>query len=191
MSFSKLDRDSIVREGLALLAEEGLAQVTLRRLAGRLGVQVSSLYWHVEDRAALLSLMSESLLRSTFAAVPDASDWCGWLRNLGLALHVLQRTVRDSSQLIVSTAFSPEVKRELADIVIGRLDRFGLDRDFAAVAQLSVQALVTGWTTLRRAPFDDAAAEAAEFDLALAALLDGWARSPAAAAAPAPKVMLG
>ena len=42
-----LTRESIARTALAILDEEGAAALTVRRLAGRLGVQSPSLYNHV------------------------------------------------------------------------------------------------------------------------------------------------
>lgn len=52
-----LDRDTIVTEALGLAREEGLAAVSMRRLAEGLGVSPMSLYRHVADREDLLLQM--------------------------------------------------------------------------------------------------------------------------------------
>ncbi|MEU4248011.1 TetR/AcrR family transcriptional regulator C-terminal domain-containing protein [Amycolatopsis sp. NPDC026612] len=61
-----LSRERILREALALVDEEGLAAVSMRKLARRLGVDPMSLYNHVDGKDALLDGIAEVLL----AAIP-------------------------------------------------------------------------------------------------------------------------
>ena len=58
---SPLGRTQIVRAAIALIDEEGVDSLSMRKLAARMGVGVMSLYWHVERvfedlEASLLSL---------------------------------------------------------------------------------------------------------------------------------------
>lgn len=169
MSHSKLDRDGIVEEALALLAEQGLADVSLRKLAARLKVTVSSLYWHIRDRDELLALMCVTVFRGCLEATPDAAAWDGWLHNFAQALWDRQVALRDCQKLIIVSRLSEAQRQELLDEVAARMARHGICGDQATVMQTSIQALVTGWSTL-----DQGAATWREFELALAALLDGW-----------------
>jgi len=59
----KLERGKIVDEALNLLNEQGLDQLSTRRLAERLGVQQPALYWHFKSKNALLDAMNEEILR--------------------------------------------------------------------------------------------------------------------------------
>ncbi|MEH3107468.1 MAG: TetR family transcriptional regulator [Sphingomonas fennica] len=165
----KLDRESIVREALALLAEGGLAAVSLRRVAARLDARAPSLYWHVADKQALYRLMSQTVFRACLAAVPPAADWQGWLRGFALALWEGQRATPDAHRLILTTRTTGG--GIATDEVIGPLVALGLPAAVAAPAQASVQALVTGWTTLRGA---DAADVDPAFLDGLEALIAGW-----------------
>lgn len=61
----------ITRAALALLDEVGLAELSTRRLAARLGVQSPTLYWHVKNKAELLDLVAEAICADT--PEPDAS----------------------------------------------------------------------------------------------------------------------
>ncbi|RSD20915.1 TetR family transcriptional regulator [Amycolatopsis eburnea] len=61
-----MSRDRILREALALVDEEGLDAVSMRKLARRLGVDPMSLYNHVDGKDALLDGVAEVLL----AAIP-------------------------------------------------------------------------------------------------------------------------
>lgn len=65
-----LGRDAIVAAARTLLVEEGLAAVSLRRLAGALGVTAPALYAHVDSKADLLA----TLAADEFAALADAIE---------------------------------------------------------------------------------------------------------------------
>src|SRR4051812_8864236 len=77
-----LQRETVVREALALLDEVGLEGLTMRRLAARLGVQNPALYWHFKNKQALLNLMAATLLADARAAHDPAThgaDWAAFL----------------------------------------------------------------------------------------------------------------
>ena len=67
-----LSRDRIVESALVLAKEQGLAAVSMRRLAKELGVQPMSLYYHLPSRAVLMVLMAERSLESLPDPVPTA-----------------------------------------------------------------------------------------------------------------------
>src|SRR5262245_34029368 len=52
-----LDQAQVVRAALALLDEVGLDELTMRRLAERLGVKAAALYRHVRGKDELLALL--------------------------------------------------------------------------------------------------------------------------------------
>src|SRR5690625_1163267 len=61
-----LNKKRIVEQSLQLLNEDGLEGVTLRKLAKRLKVQPSALYWHVDNKEALINEMAEAILQTVF-----------------------------------------------------------------------------------------------------------------------------
>jgi AcrR family transcriptional regulator len=68
-----LDRHAVLREALALTDSEGLAAVSLRRLAARLGVTPNAIYNHVPDRAAIIDGLLDLALSDV--AVPRHGSW--------------------------------------------------------------------------------------------------------------------
>src|SRR5579862_9905479 len=56
-----LDQARVVRAALALLDEVGLDELTMRRLAERLGVKAASLYRHVRNKDELLALLGDEI----------------------------------------------------------------------------------------------------------------------------------
>ena len=56
-----LSRERIVTEAVALADAEGLDRLSMRALAGRLGVEAMSLYHHVPNKDALLDAMVDAV----------------------------------------------------------------------------------------------------------------------------------
>lgn len=56
-----LTADQIVDTAIALATEQGERGVSMRRIAGTLGVRPATIYWHVGDRDALLDAMASRI----------------------------------------------------------------------------------------------------------------------------------
>ncbi|MEU3628803.1 TetR family transcriptional regulator [Amycolatopsis coloradensis] len=61
-----LDLAKITDAAVDLLDETGLAELSTRRLAAKLGVSSPTLYWHVKDKAELLDLVAEAICADAF-----------------------------------------------------------------------------------------------------------------------------
>ena len=78
---SRLTREAVLREALALGDERGFDAVTIRGLADRLGVTPMALYRHVEDKEGLLDGLADALYAEL--RLPDpAGDWWEGLADL-------------------------------------------------------------------------------------------------------------
>lgn len=55
-------REEVVDTALRLVEEYDVSALTMRRLAGELGTAVTSIYWHVGNRDALIDLLVERLV---------------------------------------------------------------------------------------------------------------------------------
>lgn len=90
------DRDGVARAALALLDEVGLADLSMRRIAGRLDVQPSALYWHFSSKQELLAELAD---RITSGIPRDDADVLTTARSIRDALF----TYRDGAELVLST----------------------------------------------------------------------------------------
>jgi TetR/AcrR family tetracycline transcriptional repressor len=63
---ARLDIQRITDVAVDLLDEVGLAELSTRRLAAKLGVQSPTLYWHVKNKAELLDLVAEAICADAF-----------------------------------------------------------------------------------------------------------------------------
>lgn len=71
-----LTRERIVTEAVALLDEEGVARLTMRRLAERLGAGSTTLYWHVETKDDVLDLALDTVFGEV--AIPQRDQRRGY-----------------------------------------------------------------------------------------------------------------
>jgi AcrR family transcriptional regulator len=83
---SPLDRTRIVRAALRVADAEGLAAVTMRRVATELGTGAMSLYRHVPGKEALVSLMIDEVLGEEAVPSQPSGDWRGDLRTLASSM---------------------------------------------------------------------------------------------------------
>jgi len=57
-----LTRDQVLDAGMQIVETEGIDQLTIRGLAGKLGVAATAIYWHVGDKRALLDGLAERVV---------------------------------------------------------------------------------------------------------------------------------
>lgn len=58
-----LTYDQVLSTAMDVLDEGGIGALSLRRVAGRLGVRPNTIAWHIKDKATLLQAMSDHLMR--------------------------------------------------------------------------------------------------------------------------------
>jgi TetR/AcrR family tetracycline transcriptional repressor len=67
-----LSRESVLEKALAIADAEGLAAVTIRRIAGEFGVTPMAMYWHFANKEELLAALGQRLWNSV-EVDPEAS----------------------------------------------------------------------------------------------------------------------
>jgi TetR/AcrR family tetracycline transcriptional repressor len=72
---TNLTREVIVEGALALADSEGLGAVTIRRLAGELGVTPMALYWHFRSKDELLDGMADRIYAGIDVTVGAGATW--------------------------------------------------------------------------------------------------------------------
>src|ERR1700678_1579760 len=140
-----LSRDAILDVALGLADEGGLAAVTMRRLASRLGVEAMSLYNHVSGKADLLDGIASRVFESI--AVPDATlPWDERVRALIGGCYEAMRAHPAVVQALVAEAANPRSAGALSviDQILGALFDAGLDERAAARGYRSLLGLVFG-----------------------------------------------
>ncbi|MGY3337539.1 AcrR family transcriptional regulator [Streptomyces filamentosus] len=80
-----LDRDRIVAASVRMLDRDGLAKLSMRRLAAELGVTAMSLYWYVDTKDDIIEYAIDTAYREIdLDAVAAGADWRERIRTLAL-----------------------------------------------------------------------------------------------------------
>lgn len=129
---------------MQLLDEGGASRLSLRTLAGRLGVHPTSLYWHVSTRDDLLDLA----LDAVFAELPEISspsdDWADDIRlfmhglRAALLRHPWSGALASARPLLGPAALSQ------SEFVFATLSRAGFTGARLTAAAAAISNLVIG-----------------------------------------------
>jgi AcrR family transcriptional regulator len=88
----ELDVDRIVQCAIAIADADGLAALSMRRVAQDLGVGTMSLYVHVPGKAELLDIMLDAVVAETVPEAPEAGadgDWRAVLERIARTNYAL------------------------------------------------------------------------------------------------------
>ncbi|GII80705.1 GntR family transcriptional regulator [Sphaerisporangium rufum] len=99
----ELGRERIVRAGIEIADAEGLAALSMRRIAAALGVAAMSLYRHVPGKDELVALMVDTI----YAAEPlPGGDELGWRRRMELTARAQWELYRRHPWLAQAVSFT-------------------------------------------------------------------------------------
>lgn len=124
------DRDEVVRAAIRLADTEGLAGVSMRRIATELGIATMSLYRYVSGRDALLELMIDTVLgRYPLPAEPPE----GWRARAELVARRMWTACHQHPWLAHALSMTrPQAVPNAMDYtewMLGTFDGYGLDLD--------------------------------------------------------------
>lgn len=114
-------RADVVDHALRVLDDFGLESLTMRRLAGELGVQPSALYHHFPNKQQLLAAVAEAILAGL--AVPTDGSWDSSARRYCHDLRSALLTYRDGGEVVATTWSFGLGARGPYDTLVGLLAR--------------------------------------------------------------------
>jgi AcrR family transcriptional regulator len=180
-----LTKERICAAALALVDEEGLEALSMRRLAARLGVEAMSLYHHVRDKADLLDALHAAVLGGIRAGFDEAAgESAGWRLVLSGMARALRSALLAHPRLAAFIASRPARGPEslaavgLAEsaLVAAGFSRHDAVRMLKAIGIYTIGHVLTevgGDPALGASPANP---RHADFKFGIEALLDGFAR---------------
>ena len=91
----QLSREAIVDAALRIVDAEGLAGLSMRRLAQELGSHASALYSHVSGKSELLQLLIDRVAGEIEVPDPDPAHWQEQVKDVARAMHRALAAHRD------------------------------------------------------------------------------------------------
>ena len=157
-----LTREAIVKTGLEVLDERGLAGFSMRRVAERLDTGAASLYWHVGSKDGLLDLIMEEVMEEQVENLPEP-DPGRWQEQLKEVARAMRRTIlshRDIVQVSVGRIpMGPNALR-LSEGVLAILRAGGVPDELAVQSFLLMISAINGFT-LDETGYEEAGVETA------------------------------
>ncbi|MEO8908451.1 MAG: TetR/AcrR family transcriptional regulator C-terminal domain-containing protein [Microbacteriaceae bacterium] len=122
----RLSRDAIAEGALQLADREGLAAVTIRRLAADNSVTPMALYWHFKDKDAVLDGIAERIYASVELPAETDAAWDTQLRSVLEAVLAAIRPHPLAADLLAPRVMASEPGLVLDERAIGLLRSAGL-----------------------------------------------------------------
>jgi TetR/AcrR family transcriptional regulator, tetracycline repressor protein len=136
-----LTPQAVVEGALALADAEGLGAVTIRRLAGELGVTPMALYWHFGSKGELLDGMAARIFEEIDPSVDASMTWQEQLRALLGSMVGVLRAHPSTAVLLSTRTASSEGSLRATEVVLDILGRGGFSP--AEATQIARHALST------------------------------------------------
>jgi len=105
-----LKQEEIVSAALELLDAVGLSNLSLRAIAKRLDIRAPALYWHFQNKEALVDFMAEAILQAEFKdAWPrqEGQTWQDWLLAHTSRLRKAMLAHRDGGRVVAGAHLYP------------------------------------------------------------------------------------
>ena len=129
----EISPEAIVREAIVLLNREGLEKLSMRALAGALGVKAPALYWHIKNKQDLIDQIAEAMSAEmrTSCGLSDAKKY---LYELAHVYRQKLLEVRDGVAVFVSSYPSTPARCESIKNVMISLLHIGVKEKHCLVA---------------------------------------------------------
>ncbi|GLY00982.1 MULTISPECIES: TetR/AcrR family transcriptional regulator C-terminal domain-containing protein [Actinoplanes] len=139
-----LTRQRIVEAASAMIDAEGLAALSMRRLATELGVQGPSLYNHFATKAEIVDAVAESVVAQVDVDVFTGADWRDGLRLWAKSYHAVLTAHPNIVPVLATGPGRRPAGLAMAEAVYGALIDAGWSRARATHIGALMRYLITG-----------------------------------------------
>jgi len=143
-----LDRQLVARAALRLLDEVGLEGLTLRRLAGELGVKAPALYWHFKNKQELLDEMATTMLRDLLEETEPfgrGRSWAEWVAGSARGLRRMLLGYRNGAKVFSGTYLTDDALLGAQELPLRKLTDAGFSLGDAVRGYSTVYSYTIGF----------------------------------------------
>ncbi|MGG4605103.1 TetR family transcriptional regulator [Alcaligenaceae bacterium 429] len=144
MKAPKIQRELVIQTALQLLNQEGLEGLTMRKLAQALHIQAPSLYWHFQNKQALIDGMADALVAEVACNMDEAQPWQTQVQHIAAELRHALLQYRDGARVFAGTYVVTDNVLRTSEAMIAALMKAGADAELAATSSFSVTYYVLG-----------------------------------------------
>ncbi|WP_348920916.1 TetR family transcriptional regulator [Enterococcus rotai] len=141
---SKLSKEKIVQAAFQLLTEKpDLEKLSMRNVAQRLGIQAPAIYWHFENKQALLQSMAEEIEDHFMPPKPQA-NWKETIYAYMENYYELYQQYPCATEIEIQTIPSYPSRLRNLDAILGILNEAGFSIELSYMTITSLQHLLFG-----------------------------------------------
>lgn len=125
----------IIEAALTLLKDDGLENLSLRKLANSVNMQAPALYWHFKNKGALVDYMAEAILQREFKTLEPRKPeepWQDWLITHLQRLRKAMLAFPDGGRVIAGARLYPAVTlAKVSEVALESLASAGIEEQAA------------------------------------------------------------
>jgi AcrR family transcriptional regulator len=140
-----LTRERVVTEALGVISSDGAQALSMRRLAGRLGVVPGALYRHVRSKEQLYDLVLDAALAEVDCQADPSTPWTAQVAALARRLRSVLESHPGIAALLKARDPVTPASLTLAEAFLTPLRRAGLPPPQAALAFRLVYDYIAGF----------------------------------------------
>ena len=141
---SKLSKEKIVQAAFQLLSEKPeLEKLSMRKVAQKLGIQAPAIYWHIENKQALLQSMAEEIENHFIPPKPQA-NWKETIYAYMENYYELYQQYPCATEIEIQTIPSYPSRLRNLDAILGILNEAGFSIELSYMTITSLQHLLFG-----------------------------------------------
>lgn len=125
---SPLSAEVVRAKALALIEQEGLEELSIRKLGKALGVEAMAIYWYYPSKDALLDAVVDLMVsKMSVETVPRDGDWIEALRGLAHGYRALAHRYPKAFPLLATRRFATRSTFEFLESLFASAREQGLD----------------------------------------------------------------
>jgi AcrR family transcriptional regulator len=142
---AKFTRAELEDAAIAVLDERGVAGLTIRAVAGKLGTGPMTLYNYIDDRGELDALVVDGVLRDVTLPRSPSPDWRTDVHQIAEQVRSAVREHPNAIPLVLARRSHAEIFLDIAEALLSALARSGLRGGELLAAFRAVTTLATAF----------------------------------------------
>jgi AcrR family transcriptional regulator len=140
-----LSRERVLRAAIQLADRGGIASLTMRRLAGELGVEAMTLYYYVASKDEILNGIVD-IVEGAIELPSSGTPWKVGLRNTAISAHDVFEAHPWAASLTLSTTGTRPARWRYMNAILGTLREAGFSADTTDLAYHALESHIAGYT---------------------------------------------
>lgn len=145
----KIQPEAAIKAALELLEEDGLENVSLRRIAAKLNVQAPALYWHFQNKQDIINDMAHFILVDNIKNLCKPSKpekWAEWLSEMAHTLRNALLSHREGARIVAGAGLDrAKALADLAELTTGVMREASFDACSSGIATTTIISYTFGY----------------------------------------------